>query len=121
MHPRCAIGLAKCRVDLRADIAEFRLPDSAVETDAARSYPREKYAIAFFHVIDAIADAFDNSGAFVAEDAGKPGGHDAGDDGVIRMTHAAGGHADQHLAAFRFVELDILDAHGLIELVTDRG
>jgi hypothetical protein len=35
------------------------------------------------------------------------------------MTDAAGGHAHLHLAAFGLVEINVLDAHRLIELVTD--
>jgi hypothetical protein len=71
-------------------------------------------------MLDAFAGSLDRSRAFMPEDARKPGGHDTGDDRVVGVTDAAGGHAHQDLAAFGLVEVNILHSHRLVELVTDR-
>ena len=69
---------------------------------------------------DALADRLDDAGSLVAEHArGVAGRVGAGGGVEVGVAHAAGVHADEHLAGPGPVELDVLDDERPAELLED--
>ena len=102
-------------------VAEVGASAEAGGAMAAVRHEREDDAVAGGDAGHAIADLFDDGGAFVAEHGGL------GDYGVaahiveVAAADAGGGDADADLICLRGVEIDLLNAEGLIRFHENGG
>jgi hypothetical protein len=65
---------------------------------------------------DALADLLHDAGTLVAADDRQREGQVARGQVLVAVAHAAGGDLDQHLTLLGWVELDVFDAPGRVEL-----
>ena len=103
--------------------AEVRMAAEALRTGAAEAGQAGDDVIADPHRGDVLADRLDDAGALVAQHEG-PIEREAAvavDDVQIAVADAGGNGADQHLAAPRLVDVDLLDRQRLVHLAEDGG
>ena len=68
-----------------------------------------------------LADGFHHTRRLMAQHGGQRIGVQAVDEVQVAVAQAGGGGADQHLAAARLRDVDVLDGHRLVGGVEDGG
>ncbi len=94
----------------------------AVVALAALGHPRADHTVARLDGGHPFADLGHHTGPLVAEDDGHRGHGGPVEDREIRVAHARGLHADEHLTGLGRLHLHVVaDLEGLVDAGHDRG